>query len=128
MDLKGDLYYTREHTWARIEGDTAVIGITDYAQSELGDIVFIDLPQEGDETTQGEPFGSIESVKAVSDLHAPLSGEIIKVNEALEDAPEIINEDPYGEGWIIEIKLADTNEIKNLLDADKYQELVDQEA
>jgi glycine cleavage system H protein len=121
-----ELHYSAEHTWAKVEGDTALVGITDYAQNELGDVVFVELPEEGGQVKQGEPFGVIESVKAVSDLHAPVSGEIIEVNQQLEEAPETVNEDPYNQGWIIKVKLADTGELNNLLSTEKYEELLAQ--
>ena len=122
-----DLCYSKEHTWVRIEGDEAVVGVTDYAQEELGDVVFVELPAEGDTVTQGEPFGTIESVKAVSDLHAPLSGKVVRVNEALEDSPETVNEDPYNNGWIIAIKPDNLDEKDNLLSASKYETYVEEE-
>ena len=123
-----DLCYSKEHTWVRIEGDEAVIGVTDYAQQELGDVVFVELPAEGDAVAQGEPFGTIESVKAVSDLHAPLSGQVLRVNETLEDSPETVNEDPYNNGWIIAIKPDDLAEKDNLLSADDYARYVEEES
>ena len=116
-----DLYYSQEHTWAKVDDGVAVVGISDYAQSELGDVVFVELPEEGKEVKQGEAFGVIESVKAVSDLHAPVSGEVVKVNQELEDAPEAVNEDPYEKGWIVQIKLADTAELDSLLNVEKYE-------
>ncbi len=124
MQIPEDLKYTKDHEWARIEGDVAIIGITDYAQSELGDIVYVELPEVGDSTTQGESFGTIEAVKAVSDLFAPLSGEIVEVNTALTDQPEIINKDPYGEGWIVKIKFSDASELEKLLTKAQYEELI----
>jgi glycine cleavage system H protein len=117
-----DLRYSSEHTWAKVDGDMATVGITDFAQSELGDVVFVELPEKGRKIKQGEVFGVIESVKAVSDLHTPVSGEVVNVNQELEDTPEKVNEDPYGEGWIIQVKLADPDELSNLLEADKYEE------
>ncbi len=124
MQIPEDLKYTKDHEWARIEGDVATVGITDYAQSELGDIVYVELPEVGDQTTQGESFGTIEAVKAVSDLFAPLSGEVTEVNTALADQPEIINKDPYGEGWIIKIKLSNPSEVDELLSKSQYEELI----
>ena len=118
------LRYSREHEWiARDEGneDSATIGITEYAQSELGDVVYVDLPQVGAEITQFAPFGEIESVKSVSDLFAPVSGEVVEANAALEDKPELVNEDPYGEGWILRVKLSDQREMQSLLSHDEYQ-------
>jgi len=124
MQIPEDLKYTKDHEWARIEGEVATIGITDYAQSELGDIVYLELPEVGDQTTQGESFGTIEAVKAVSDLFAPLSGEVTEVNTALADQPEIINKDPYGEGWIIKIRLSNPSEEDELLNKSQYEELI----
>ena len=124
MDIPADLKYTKEHEWIKVDGDVATIGITDYAQGELGDIVFIELPNVGDQTKHMESFGTIEAVKAVSDIFAPVSGEITEVNEKLADEPEIINKDPYGEGWMVKIKLSDTAELDNLLTADLYKELI----
>ena len=124
------LKYSREHEWLNVvEGDDVVlIGITDYAQNELGDIVYIDIPAEGADVKQFEKFGEIESVKSVSDLFSPVSGEILEPNEALEDAPELVNEDPYGDGWILRVKLADTRELESLLSNDQYQDFLDTEA
>lgn len=124
------LKYSREHEWLNIvEGDDVVlIGITDYAQTELGDIVYIDIPAEDAEVKQLEKFGEIESVKSVSDLFSPVSGEVLEANEALEDAPELINEDPYGDGWILRVKLADARELESLLSHDEYQNFLDTEA
>ena len=121
MDIPKDLLYTEEHEWVLLEEDIATIGITDYAQGELGDIVFIELPNIDNETKQTEPFGTIEAVKAVSDLYAPLSGTIVETNTSLEDQPELINQDPYGQGWMIKIKISDQSEIESLLSADDYK-------
>ncbi|RKY80863.1 glycine cleavage system protein GcvH [candidate division KSB1 bacterium] len=121
MNIPKDLKYTKEHEWARIEGDTATIGITEYAQGELGDIVFVELPAVGDSTKQFEACANIEAVKAVTDLYAPLSGEVIEVNEKLADTPDIVNKDPYGDGWILKIKLSDTSEADNLLTPEDYE-------
>ena len=116
-----DLWYHEEHTWTNIEDDTASVGITDYAQQQLGDVVFVELPEIGAEVEQGKPFGSIESVKAVNDLYAPLSGEVVEVNSDLEDTPELVNDDPYGKGWIMRIKVADKEECDNLMDVEEYR-------
>lgn len=124
MHIPEELKYTKDHEWARIEGDIATVGITDYAQSELGDIVYVELPEIGKKTKQSESFGTIEAVKAVSDLFAPLSGEIVEVNSTLANQPEVINKDPYGEGWLVKIKFSNKNEINNLLDKSKYEELI----
>ncbi|CUS81277.1 glycine cleavage system H protein [Candidatus Kryptobacter tengchongensis] len=120
-----NLKYTKEHEWIRVEDNSiGVVGITDYAQSELGDIVYVELPQIGKVVKQLESFGTIEAVKAVSDLFSPVSGEIIEVNEKLKDSPDLINKDPYGEGWIIKIKIKDLNELNNLLSAEDYRKLI----
>ncbi len=121
MEIPEALQYTSEHEWIAIEGEVATIGITDYAQGELGDIVFVELPNKGDSTNQTEAFGAIEAVKAVSELYAPLSGEIKDVNSILEEQPELINNDPYGEGWIIKLKISDESELEKLLSAEEYQ-------
>jgi glycine cleavage system H protein len=121
MKFPADLLYTKEHEWVRIEGGVATIGITDYAQSELGDIVFVELPDVNAAATQMQPFGTIEAVKTVSELFAPLSGTIIEVNAKLTDQAELINQDPYGEGWLIKIKLSNREEVGNLLSAEDYQ-------
>ena len=122
-----ELKYHSEHDWARIEGDTATLGITWYAQDALGEIVHFEPPEEGGSVAMGESYGEVESVKAVSDLIAPLSGEILEVNPALADAPETINEDPYGEGWLIRVRLSDSGEVDGLLDADAYRKLLDEQ-
>lgn len=124
MEIPEDLQYTEEHEWVLVEDDIAIIGITDYAQSELGDIVYVELPQIGDLVQQMEPFGTIEAVKTVTDLFAPVSGEVVEVNTLLEDSPHLINEDPYGEGWIIKVKLSDPSELENLLSAEECRNLV----
>ncbi len=121
METPEALQYTSEHEWIAIEDDVATIGITDYAQGELGDIVFVELPNKGDSTNQTEAFGTIEAVKTVSELYAPLSGEIKDVNSILEEQPELINNDPYGEGWIIKLKISDESELEKLLSAEEYQ-------
>ena len=117
-----DLLYHPEHDWARVEGDTATLGITWFAQDALGEVVFFDPPEVGTTITKDESYAEVESVKAVSDVIAPLSGEIVEVNVALGDAPEAINDDPYGEGWMVKVKLSDPSEIDALMDSDKYQE------
>ena len=125
MNIPEDLQYTKSHEWVRIEGDTATIGITDHAQDELGDVVFVELPVEGDTFDAGESFGTVESVKAVSDLYAPVGGEVVEVNSALEDAPENINEDPYGEGWIVKLRTTDE---ADLLSPEEYEKVVAEES
>ncbi|GGJ10241.1 glycine cleavage system H protein [Alicyclobacillus cellulosilyticus] len=119
--IPSNLKYSKEHEWVRVEGNRAVIGITDFAQSELGDIVFVDLPQAGSTVQAGSTFGSVESVKTVSDLFAPVSGRVVRVNESLADRPEQVNEDPYGSGWMIEVEMDDPTELDQLLDAEGYQ-------
>ena len=124
MQFPEDLRYTNEHEWIRVEGDEAFVGITDYAQSELGEIVFVDVPTLGETVGQGEVFGSIEAVKTVSDLNMPVSGEVLEINGALDAQPELVNNDPYGEGWIIRISVKDPAELENLLDASAYQAIL----
>jgi glycine cleavage system H protein len=124
MNIPENLKYTQDHEWARLEKDVLTVGITDYAQGELGDIVYIELPEEGAEVSRGESFGTIEAVKAVSDLYAPVSGTVIKVNKALANSPETVNADPYGEGWMIQIKISNSQEIDDLLTSRQYQELI----
>ena len=124
MTFPDNVRYTKDHEWVRVEGSTGTVGITDYAQGELGDIVFVVLPGIGKKVKQGESFGSVEAVKAVSDLYAPVSGEIIGVNPDLEKKPEIVNKDPYGAGWMINIKIGNAVEMNSLLDAARYKELV----
>ena len=121
MNFPIDLKYTSEHEWIRVEGDEAFVGITDYAQSELGEIVFVDVPTEGDTVAQGEVFGSIEAVKTVSDLNMPVTGEVLEINGALDAQPELVNNDPYGEGWIIRISVKDPAELDKLMDAAAYE-------
>lgn len=127
MDPK-NLKYHREHSWARIDGDTAAFGITSYAQETLGDIVFIELPDVGAEVTAGAPYAEVESVKAVSDVYAPLSGTVIEINEEVVDAPETINRSPYEDGWLIKVQVSDPAEIDDLLTAEEYHELLETEA
>ncbi len=124
MLVPEDLKYTKEHEWAKIEGDIATIGITDFAQSELSDIVYVELPAIGTMVEQMQPFGSIEAVKTVADLYAPLSGEVIEVNEELETNPGIINEDPYRLGWMIKIRITNPEEIQNLLSPEEYKKII----
>lgn len=125
MNFPDDLKYTREHEWVRDNGDgTVTVGITDFAQSELGDIVFVELEPEGEEFEQDDVFGTVEAVKTVSELFAPVSGEIIETNESLEDDPELVNNDPYGSGWMVKIKLSDSSELDDLLSVDDYKEVV----
>ena len=121
MNFPEELKYTKDHEWTRKEGDLVVVGITDYAQSELGDIVYVDIETEGDELDKEEVFGTIEAVKTVSDLFMPIAGEVVSVNEALEDAPESVNEDPYGKGWLIKIKPANESDYGELLSVEEYK-------
>jgi glycine cleavage system H protein len=123
LNLPEDLHYTKDHEWVRITGDTAIVGISDYAQDQLGDIVYVEMPEVGDEFNQGEEFGTLESVKAVSEIYLPLTGEIIEINEALADAPELVNKDPY-ENWLVRIKPADIAELNTLLTIDAYLDLL----
>lgn len=126
MDIPKELKYSSEHEWVRVEGGIAVIGVTDFAQLQLGDVVFVELPEEGRTVKAGEGFSVVESVKAVSDIYAPVSGKIVKVNQALADAPELINQEPYGGGWIVEIELADPHEPDGLLDSGAYEQLTEE--
>ena len=121
MQVPADLKYTDDHEWIKIDGDVATIGITDYAQGELGDVVFVELPEAGQEITKGDPFGTIEAVKTVSDLFAPANGKVVEVNEVLADAPETVNKSPYEDGWMIKVKLADASDLGDLLDAAAYK-------
>lgn len=124
MNIPAELKYTKDHEWVRVEGNVATIGITDFAQSELGDIVYVEIETEGEELDQEEIFGSVEAVKTVSDLFMPVSGKIIEFNSGLEANPEAVNSDPYGDGWMIKVELSNTSEIAGLLDAEGYKALV----
>ncbi|HCT0508864.1 TPA: glycine cleavage system protein GcvH [Staphylococcus pseudintermedius] len=124
MAVPSGLKYSKEHEWVKVEGNTAIIGITDFAQSELGDIVFVELPEVEDELTEGEIFGSVESVKTVSELYSPVSGKVVAVNENLEDAPEAVNESPYEEAWMVKVELKDESELDALLDAAGYEKMI----
>ena len=124
MNIPDNLKYTKNHEWLKIEGNEAIVGITDYAQNELGDIVFIEVETEGETLDREETFGTIEAVKTVSDLFMPVGGEILEFNETLDQNPEAVNNDPYGEGWIIKIKISDATELDELLDAAAYKELI----
>lgn len=126
MEFPTNIKYTNEHEWIRLEGDTAYVGITDYAQQQLGDIVFIDVTTEGEILDKGEVFGTVEVVKTVSDLFLPIGGEILEVNPQLEEHPELVNQDPYGEGWIIKLKPTDAGEMDELLDAAAYKEIINE--
>lgn len=124
MNFPSELKYTSEHEWIRVEGNIGIVGITDFAQNELGDIVYVDIPVLGKTIAQNDVFGSIETVKVVSDLFSPVSGKVIEINSSINDAPEKINKDPYGEGWLIKIELSNPQEIDNLLTSDAYQKLI----
>jgi len=124
MNYPENIKYTSEHEWIRVEGEEAYVGITDYAQSELGEIVFVDVDTLGETIAQGEVFGSVEAVKTVSDLNMPVAGEVLEFNEALNDHPELVNNDPYGEGWMIKIRVQDASEMNNLMDAAAYQAIL----
>lgn len=124
MNIPTELKYTKDHEWIKIEGNIATVGITDFAQGELGDIVYVDVDTLDDNVEEGEIFGSVEAVKTVSDLFMPLSGEIIEFNDGLEDDPELVNTDPYGKGWMIKIDISDSSQIEKLLDVKAYQELI----
>ncbi|MGE9291400.1 MAG: glycine cleavage system protein GcvH [Puniceicoccales bacterium] len=126
-DIPKELKYTKDHEWVRLEGEFAVVGITDHAQEALGDITFVELPDEGAEFEAGDSFGVVESVKAASDIYLPMKGTVELVNSDLEDAPETVNSDPYGEGWLIRVKMEDASELENLLDAEGYAELCENE-
>lgn len=124
MNIPADLKYTKEHEWIKIDGDVATVGITDFAQGELGDIVYVEIETEGETLDAEEVFGTVEAVKTVSDLFMPLSGEVTEFNEGLEADPEAVNKDPYGDGWMIKIKMSDASEADGLLSADAYKELI----
>ena len=124
MNIPQELKYTKDHEWVKIEGDTATIGVTDFAQGELGDIVYVEVETLDESLEKEEVFGTVEAVKTVSDLYMPVSGEIVEFNDSLEDEPEKVNNDPYGDGWMIKIKLSDASEVEGLLSAEEYQEVV----
>lgn len=125
MNIPEELKFTNDHEWIKIDGDEATVGITDFAQKELGDIVFVEVETEGEELEKEETFGTIEAVKTVSDMFMPISGKVIEFNEELENAPELINKDPYGKGWIIKIKISNPDEVNDLLDATQYKAVVE---
>ncbi len=127
MEFPKDLKYTKEHEWLKVEGNLATVGITDYAQDSLGDVVYVELPQEGGAVTKNEPFGVVESVKAVSDLYSPVSGSVSEVNDAIIDSPEAINEDPYGDAWMIKVEISNRGDLDDLMTADEYQKYVEEE-
>ncbi len=125
MNIPAGLKYTQDHEWVRVEGETAIVGITDFAQGELGDVVFVEIETEGETLEKGETFGTVEAVKTVSDLFMPVGGEIVEVNPALADEPELVNKDPYNKGWMIKVKITDTAELSGLLSADDYQKMLE---
>ena len=127
MEIPEGLKYSKEHEWVLVEGKAATIGITEYAQEELGDIVYVELPEVGEKVVKDDPFGAVESVKAVSDVYAPVSGAVLEVNDVLPDNPETINDDPYGDGWLIRVELSDLDDLKDLMDAEEYAEYVAQQ-
>jgi glycine cleavage system H protein len=124
MNVPANLKYTKDHEWVRVEGDVAVIGITDFAQHELGDIVYVEIETVGETLEKEEVFGSVEAVKTVSDLFMPLSGEVIELNEDLEGNPELVNSDPYNQGWMVKVRISDSTELDNLLDSEDYKDLI----
>lgn len=125
MNIPANLKFTSDHEWVKIEGDVVVVGVTDFAQGELGDVVFVEIETEGETLDKGETFGSVEAVKTVSDLFMPISGEVTEFNEALADEPELVNKDPYGKGWMIKIKVADATELDELMSAEDYQKMLE---
>ena len=127
MEIPEGLKYSKEHEWVLVEGKSATIGITEYAQEELGDIVYVELPEVGEKVVKDDPFGAVESVKAVSDVYAPVSGAVLEVNDVWPDNPETINDDPYGDGWMIRVELSDLDDLKDLMDAEEYAEYVAQQ-
>ncbi|WP_442596013.1 glycine cleavage system protein GcvH [Neobacillus sp. D3-1R] len=127
MSIPKELRYSEEHEWVKVEGEQVRVGITDFAQHELGDIVFVELPEVGDTVTVNEPFGSVESVKTVSELYAPVSGKVVAVNEELSDSPEFVNESPYEKAWMIVVELSDASEVENLMTAEKYEAMINED-
>ncbi|MBI4488276.1 MAG: glycine cleavage system protein GcvH [Deltaproteobacteria bacterium] len=127
MEFPEGLKYSKEHEWVLVEDSIATIGITEYAQQELGDIVYVELPEVGEKVVKDDPFGAVESVKAVSDIYAPISGTVLEVNDALPDSPETINEDAYGDGWMIKVEMSDMDDLKDLMSADEYAEYIEQQ-
>ena len=124
MAVPSEFKYSKEHEWVKVEGNTATIGITEYAQGELGDIVFVELPDVDDEINEGDTFGSVESVKTVSELYAPVSGKVVETNDELEDSPEFVNESPYEKAWMVKVELSDESQLDDLLSADQYKEMI----
>lgn len=126
-DYPDNLHYTKDHEWLKIEGDTGTVGISEFAQEALGDIVYVELPKVGEKFSQGDPFGSVESVKSVNELFIPVSGVVIEINEALADAPEHVNEDPYGKGWMVRLKITDPSDVDSLLSSSEYEDFVSEQ-
>ena len=127
MEFPEVLKYSKEHEWVLVEGHIATVGITEYAQHELGDIVYVDLPEVGEKVVKDDPFGAVESVKAVSDIYAPVGGTVIEVNDTLPDSPETVNDDPYGDGWMIKVEMTDMDDLKDLMNAEEYAEYIEQQ-
>jgi glycine cleavage system H protein len=127
-NIPDDLHYSKDHEWVRVEGNVAIVGITDYAQDSLGDVVYVELPKVGDEFAASEPFGSVESVKAVSEVFSPVGGEVVGINETLADTPEKVNQDPYGDGWMIRVKMSNPGAVDSLLTAAEYEDFTKAEA
>lgn len=127
MNIPDNLKYTKEHEWIRVEGEFVYLGITDYAQSELSDIVYVELPQEGKEIKKGDVITTLEAVKTVADVYSPVSGEVVEVNKKLEDEPSLVNQDPYEEGWIVKIKISNPDELKGLMSAEEYKRVIEEE-
>ncbi|WP_321370300.1 glycine cleavage system protein GcvH [uncultured Draconibacterium sp.] len=125
MNIPADLKYTQDHEWVRVDGDVAIVGVTDFAQGELGDVVFVEIETEGETLDKGETFGTVEAVKTVSDLFMPVGGEVAEFNEDLADDPELVNKDPYGKGWMIKVNIADASELDGLMDADAYKAMIE---
>ena len=128
MELPEECYYTKEHEWIRVEDDSAVIGITDHAQSSLGDVVYVELPEKGQKLKKDDTFGSVESIKSVSDLYAPITGEVVELNDELQNDPSPVNQSPYEDGWMIKIKMEDSSELNDLMNANSYQQMVESES
>lgn len=128
MNLPEDLKYSKEHEWVRISGNVVTVGISDYAQDQLGEIVFVELPAEGEEFSKGDAFGVVESVKSVNDIYAPVAGTVMEINDPVVDSPEIVNEDPYGEGWLIKFEVSDPKELKELMSAKEYEKYLKEES
>ncbi len=127
MDYPDDLHYSREHVWVRVQGNRGTIGVSDFAQREMGEILFVDLPEEGSQVEKNDTFGSLESSKTVGDLHSPLSGEIVSINKDLEEEPSLVNDDPYGKGWLVVVEFDDPSEMEDLLNAADYEDFLEQE-